>query len=399
MIYFIVFILLLILSLRYDINGKTRGRDQWYKAMLVIFILIAGLRWRLGSDTPAYIDSYFNDTEPLDEISFSELSFGGKPLWQLLNSFVKMCGGHFYIVQLIHAFFVNTLLFIYFKRHSLYIFTCLFFYFIHGFTNMNMEEMKASMSIVVFLFANDFFLEGKKIKACTLYLVAILFHSQAIILLITPFLMSIRLNRKGILLMIGAFIVGYTLQIMLGTYLDLIEIVGNDEILNKATSYSSIDQYMNANPSLIGKMVREIPYIVYPILCLLFVKIKYHDINIIKLEPLILIGVIFVILQTNVRIFYRYHECFNIYFIIIFAHVLVSMTKQKGRLNLSYSIRAVRTFVVFSPLILSMLLLYTKDNVYVRYYPYSSVIEKSLDKDRESFYDSWLRPAPKVSEY
>ena len=144
----------------------------------------------MGVDTPAYIDSYFNATEPLHKISFSELSFGGKPLWYLLNSFVKMCGGHFYIVQLIHATFVNLLLFIYFKRHSLYIFTCLFFYFIHGFTNMNMEEMKASMSIVVFLFANDFFLEGKRIKAGALYLVSILFHLQAIILLITPFLIS-----------------------------------------------------------------------------------------------------------------------------------------------------------------------------------------------------------------
>ena len=399
MIYFIVFILLLILSIRYDINGKVKGRNQWYIAMLFIFILIAGLRWRLGVDTPEYINSYFYATEPLDRFSLSKLSFGGKPLWQLVNSFVKMCGGHFYVVQLIHATFVNTLLFIYFKRHSLYIFTCLFFYFIHGYTNMNMEEMKASMSIVVFLFANDFLLEGKKIKAGVLYLVAILFHSQAVILLITPFLMSVRLNRKGMLIMIGAFFVGYTLQIMLGTYLELIELIGDEVILNKATSYSSIDQYMDANPSLIGKLVREIPYIVYPILCLIFVKNKYCETTIIKLEPLILIGVIFVLLQTNVRIFYRYHECFNIYFIIVFAHVLVNMAKQNGKQKMLYSIRAVRAFIVFSPLIISMLLLYAKDTVYVRYYPYSSVIEKSLDKDRESFYDSWLRPAPKVSEY
>ena len=52
MIYLIVIILLLLLSFRYDINGKTEGREQCYLAMLVIFILIAGLRWRLGVDTP-----------------------------------------------------------------------------------------------------------------------------------------------------------------------------------------------------------------------------------------------------------------------------------------------------------------------------------------------------------
>ena len=69
MIYFVVLLLLLILTVRYDINGKTEYRDQWYNAVLVILILIAGLRFRLGVDTVNYIYMFYHDIHFLLAIS------------------------------------------------------------------------------------------------------------------------------------------------------------------------------------------------------------------------------------------------------------------------------------------------------------------------------------------
>ena len=59
MVYNIIFILLLYLSYNYDFHGHKNGRKGWYYAILVFFILFAGLRWRLGIDTPNYIEHFY----------------------------------------------------------------------------------------------------------------------------------------------------------------------------------------------------------------------------------------------------------------------------------------------------------------------------------------------------
>lgn len=114
MIYLAVFILLLFLSFHYDICGAKGGRDAWYSVILIVFILIAGLRWRLGVDTPNYLDEFYYETPRLDLLSIEDLKLT-KPLWILLNSIVLTFFGRFYVVQLIHATFINTF-YLYFKK-------------------------------------------------------------------------------------------------------------------------------------------------------------------------------------------------------------------------------------------------------------------------------------------
>ena len=98
MIYFLVFILLLLLSFRYDINGKTRGRDHWYLAMLVVLILVAGLRFRTTGDTMAYLYHFYHDYSDLEHLNLTRLT-RHEPFWVYLNSLVKTFGGRFYVVQ------------------------------------------------------------------------------------------------------------------------------------------------------------------------------------------------------------------------------------------------------------------------------------------------------------
>ena len=61
MIYCAILFLLVCLSLQYDINGAKKGRDIWYGFMLVAFILVAGLRWRIGIDTPSYLYNFYHE--------------------------------------------------------------------------------------------------------------------------------------------------------------------------------------------------------------------------------------------------------------------------------------------------------------------------------------------------
>lgn len=58
MIYLIVFIYLLYLSVRYDILGREDYRWTHYRIAVTLLILVAGLRWRVGSDTVSYASDF-----------------------------------------------------------------------------------------------------------------------------------------------------------------------------------------------------------------------------------------------------------------------------------------------------------------------------------------------------
>lgn len=106
MIYLFILLLLLLLSFRYDINGKKKYRDQCYLILLVIFILVAGLRYRLGTDTIGSLDKFYTETPCVGDISIDYLSIK-YPLWNLLSSLVYTVAGKFFVLQLIQATIVN----------------------------------------------------------------------------------------------------------------------------------------------------------------------------------------------------------------------------------------------------------------------------------------------------
>lgn len=395
MIYLFVIILLVCLSLRYDINGKTKYRDECYFVMLVIFILIAGLRWRLMVDTPSYIYRFYHNTPDFKDFSFEDYPIGKDPFYVLLNSIVKSLGGRFYVVQLIESAFCNILVFNYIKRHSTYIFTCLFFYAITNYLGLCMETMRASFSIVICLYANDYILNKKWIKGYILYFLALMFHAEAIVLLILPLFFSIKLNIKGVLLMFLAFIFGLFLQNSLGDYVTLLEF--SDEIGDKAASYAESDQFGDTKGGLGFFLFSKLPYLVYPLLSLLYVKKHNPNSPILKLEPFIMLGVIFVIIRLNFEIAYRYASYFMVHFLIFYSEFFMGIIHRAKRVD--KSVACVKALISFFPFFFLVGLA-----KYVRldtFYPYSSVIERKIDRKREMRYQhtNKITPAANINEY
>ena len=268
MIYLFVILLLLFLSFRYDINGKLNGRDRWYIAVLILFILMSGLRYRVGIDTVGYIRSYYYSTPRISNFFTSGYTIGDKPLWKLLNSICYSIGVKFYVVQLITATFGNVLIFKYIKKHSDYIFTCLFFYFIYLYPAFNFETMKAFYAIVLSLYGNDFFLEKKWIKGYSLYIIAALFHTSTLALLIVPLLLFLRMNRIGLFILLFAFVAGYILQKNLGDYFMLLDFLDDEEIADKLEGYAESDKYGTGRGLLyiVGKLL--------PLLLFSFISFK-----------------------------------------------------------------------------------------------------------------------------
>ena len=384
MIYFVILILLIILSIRYDINGKIKYRDQWYGIILVIFVLVAGLRFRLGEDTINYIYEFYHATPELSDLSFDTfLSSSSPPLWILLNSIVKSIGGRFFWVQLVQATIVNTLILKYFRKHSSYPFACTALFFLWKYQWYNMVVMKAAIALSIILFANDYFLEKKYKKGFLLVLLATGFHQSSIILVIIPFLTFLRFNGLGIFLLVSAYFIGAFLQSKLGNIFQMLEFAGG--VSNKLDSYLDT-KFMTQEHNLNYFIFRILPVTIYPILSLLYIKVKCKESHILRLEPFLMVGLFFQMLRLNIDIFYRYVYIYLIYFIIFIVHFFVEFSKNSVRLKKSLSY--VRTIIIVFPFFFTIA--YLGPLLHIEFYPYSSVIERSIDTARERYYSGFV---------
>lgn len=393
MIYLVILFLLLILSIHYDICEKTRNRVFWESLILLIFVLLAGLRWRLGIDTTRYLDTYYHDLPTIDKFSFEDYPLMRSPLYYLLCSLVKTVGGRYYIIQIIESLFVNTLIFKYIKKHSSYFFTCLLFYFLIYYTIYNMETMRASFGIAICLFGNDYIKDRKWLKGYLLYLVAFLFHYQFLILLLLPLLSFIKLDFKGIIILFAALVVGYIASVRLGDYIQLFEI--NEKMSEKATQYGESDDFGARELSLWSIILVKVPPIFMLVWAILYVKRNNHSSDFAKIESFAMFGLIFSMIQFSIQIIYRFVEIYAIYFVLYYAEFFCSLAKSQ---KLSRSLALSRSIILFIPLFYSVALNNLRSNF--RYYPYSSVIERRIDKNRELRYKQEEQtPSANINEY
>ena len=114
MIYLLVFILLLIPVVKYDWMAKTGGENKWYFFNLVILILLAGLRYRVGGDTLMYMSMY-NEWPAMDELKYFDFEEAlYNPLWYIYTSVAKSINEEFWVLQMIQAVIVNCTFFHFF---------------------------------------------------------------------------------------------------------------------------------------------------------------------------------------------------------------------------------------------------------------------------------------------
>lgn len=381
MIYLVVFFILLVLTIRYDINGKTEYRNQWYNAVLVILILIAGLRFRLGEDTLNYMYFFYNDFPCLFDLDVDTLLLSDQPpLWILLNSIVKTLGGKFFVVQLIQATILNSLVLKYFKKHSSYPFACVALFFLWRYQWFSMVVMKAAVALSIMLFANDSFLEKRYLKGSLLMLLATGFHLSSIVLFIVPFFTFLRFNVVGVVLIFIAYFFGAFLQSQLGDVFALFE--ASEGLSDKLDDYLESD-YMTQNFNINYFILNFFPLIIYSLVSISYLKRKCKDSHVLMLEPILMLGLIFQVMEFSIEVMYRFIYALSPYFIIFFVHFLIEFAKNSFALK--KSLAYLRSFVISIPLVIS-LTVSRNPFTHPGFNPYSSVIERSFDEDREKYY-------------
>lgn len=402
MIYFIIFLLLLFLSYRYDYCGKESGRTLWIVVVLLLFILVAGLRYRIGTDSIRYETYFTREYAPIQNLSIHDFQHTRyAPLYIILNSLVRAFTDDFMVFQFVHATIVCSVFVWFFAKNTRNVFFALAMFFIYLYLLLLTEVLRESLAVSVFLLAWPFFRDKKWWQWYTMSVIAVLCHTSAVVMFVLPVicLPGIRslfvFGSRTFFICIVIALLAIAVQMMFFRYIQILAISENlserAEVYSKSTLGNS---GMNAM-GIIGQTVR---YLLYPLIALYFLNKNMRqmvttgsDNNFKAQEAFALMSIYVGIFSMFIPILSRYLNYFYPFAILIvseFAYTHIALFSKEFRFKLLY------WWIFFLPMFgVQFQLAYMHPvntgktlKTYMPYYPYASRIDMSRDANREKWF-------------
>lgn len=343
----------------------------------IILVLLFGLRYRVGGDTMNYMFR-FEHLSGLTGVFDDGLELGRfQPLWIIFFGAMKQLSSDFTVLQIVHAVIVNTIIFRFINLNTRYFFTGILVYFLCYSLYFNMEILRESISICIFLLSLKSFNNRKWLNYYLFIFVAFLFHYSAIILFFLPFFRELKVSARNLLFLLAYFIVG------LGFSRILLQVLNN--IQSDFTLFEVITPYLDYTFTVWGILYTILVYMAFPILIYILSKF-YFKIDIPHYQFL----AFYILVAASISyfsIFFRFLNYFTPILCLYITDVLHAIFREKGRLRL----RAVSTFISFSLAVFLFVNQYFSDTSdiapntrwYYHWYPYHSVIDKKVSEDRE----------------
>lgn len=168
---------------------KPQSHSLYYWSECLLLILFMGLRYYVGGDTMGYMAKY-EYVSPITSMTYIDFVISDfQPLWVVLQCFCKYISDDFYVLQLFISGFINIVVFWVMKRYAANEFLAILLYLLTCMLNYNCEILRACIAIGIFFIAYEQLLKHNYIWYYVLIIIAILFHDQAVLLLIIPFVM------------------------------------------------------------------------------------------------------------------------------------------------------------------------------------------------------------------
>lgn len=376
MIYFIAIIYCLFLIYTYDIKKRKQGFSFHYYALLIYVICVVGFSYRLGMDSTGYA-TYF---ERMDTDLFYVLhhidEYRYEPLYVIIECIAKNIWDDFACLQLIVAIFVNGVIFWFLRKYSPMFFFSILIYFLFNFWNYNFEIKRESIAVSLFLIAINQMISRditwKSYLRYLLFLVPVFFsHKFGFITIFFPFFFNLRISKRfylfTIIFFITALVASAYFKDLLFTISKLLNIYGQEA----GTGYLNSDVYGEGGVTMVGVLTG----IILPILVLHCANKECNP----RIMSMSLFWVLIVILQSVIFIFYRLTNYLFPFVCISYACLFMRICKKENKIKL---------YVILLLSVISLqVFLISHKNRYIRYYPYSSIFTKEINKDREAEFD------------
>lgn len=381
MLYLFAFSILFFLSLIADFTNTRIRKEKVLFGIFLFLIFMAACRYRVGMDTIRYMEVYDLMPSMYEIVNYNFLLSPYEPFWVLLCAFSKLFGADFFYLQLFHAWLLNIIIWIFFKKHSSVPITCVMLYFAFAFFEFNFEVLREALAIGCSLLAIEPFFKRKWKRYYIICLLAFGFHFSALVLFIFPLFHQITCSRKQLIYLMGLFLLFYILINSSSAFISLFFF--KESIINKAEYYFSSEIYGKQSFNIIGLSFVFIKNILLPFLFILLYKFYYRRDT--PFYPFLYIYLLLSLLSIPFPFILRFRNYLWIPYLIFLADFLCVFAKSVSPIYLK---KAAKTILLLVLLFFQYYPLF--DNVsettikkYCRYYPYETVFTSQKDTERE----------------
>ena len=392
MTYIVIILYFLFLIYIHDIRKNKRNADVHFKVEAIIIILLYGLRYHIGADSFNYMDEYphYPNFAKLSRTGFGDLSW--QPGWYILNAAVRTISDEFWVFNLIHNLFVNTVVFVTINRFSQHRFSAVLAYFVCFSPYFCTEILRESIAVSFFLLGLPYLLKKKWVQYYIFALLAFSMHASSIFTFLLPPLMFLLARDFKIKHVIIFSIIIAFVSASITDY-----VIFAQQYLGAAMGGKLVGYYMSQvslQESMTGLFGTGIPgswiisLIFYPLYLYLMRKLEMESpMNnfILNMEVILNLFSYFLGMITE-----RGANYFNLMFYVILIDLL-----YKARLYYRVGAKRIITVSVFVFFFLWLPYRYyfrmaeeTKGiRAYKLYYPYSSILFPEKDSQREQLGD------------
>ena len=399
MLYIFILLLIFIGIYQYDYRHVDRGRLFYWILLLIIFICLAGFRYRMGTDSINYETTYERDIPTLDRLKlmdFYDLRY--MPGYILLASVSRTISNEFMLLQFIISTIINCVVFWFFWKNTKHVFFALLLYSIYQYFNLNTEVLREALAVCCFLLAWPFFKDGKWILYYLMAILAFMFHISAAVMFLIPifwipgirwaFQYGIRTYFISICVILLSLLIG----ILFYKFISVLAVT--DSMAERTEAYSN-NRLGVGLINFAGLLSNIVQYVFYPLLAMYFIRKinpeKAKSKLIQKTEFMSILGIYSILFSTGVFIFTRYNNYFFFFSILIISDFIFSLLPFK---NKKVRFGFLTWIILFIPLIVLPFYSYYNRNVnrdgtlkvYMMYYPYSHQFDKEMNIKREKLH-------------
>lgn len=400
MLYLSVLFLMFLCVYAFDYKKHKRLYSFSYWGFFIILVLIAGLRYRIGTDSIVY-ESDYQDFPTIWELwRYKFSSFRYEPGFIIFASIPRSISSDFTLLQFFQSIVVNLVIFLFIKQNTSHRFLALSLYFLALFLNLNTQVMREALSVSVFLLAWPFFRDGKWLWYYLLCLLASTFHTSAFVTFILPLFCipgikeAFKLGWRTLFIGIGILAVGYIISVRFKELFMLISV--NERMAERVNEYAS-DDWSGSVLNPIGMLNLFFQFCFYPLMAIYFMRYKVKNYgnkielsHFSRLETLVMVGVYFSLLSIPVFIMARYFNYFGMYgYVLISSWVSNKVYYKKKKVR----VKPVYWLIILIPLYALIFKSYFAPanksgtlKTYMRYYPYNSRLDPEMDNDRENIF-------------
>ena len=371
-----------------------------YWGFFVVLVLIAGLRYRIGTDSVVYENDYvdFPTLWELGKFKFSSTRF--EPGFVVFASIPKSISPDFILLQFFQSIVVNLVIFWFIQKNTSHRFLALSLYFIALFLNLNTQVMREALAVCAFLLAWPSFRDGKWLWYYLLCILATTLHTSALITLLLPIMcipgikQAFRLGWRTIVISCVILAIGFFISVHFKDFFTLLAV--NDRMAERAHEYGS-DAWSGNVLNPIGMITLFLQFCFYPLVAIFFMRYKYKNLGdriqqkkFERLEAMVLIGVYFSLLSIPMFIMARYFNYFGMFGFVLIASLVSDRVYYKKK---KFKLKPVYWVIILLPLYGLIFNSYFAPanksgtlKAYMRYYPYNSRFDPEMYRDREDIF-------------